>query len=97
MAPLGHFTFCLLENYSKSKVVFLFDTFYKMSEDFIIGIGSVTDCNRLIDSFCEAQDFRFSVFAEKWKLLNFDLIFWYVPCILHVKLANAQGKFYYLF
>ena len=45
-------------------------------EDVIVALGSKTDCQRLLDSFTEAEDLKFSVFAEKWKLLNFDLIFW---------------------
>lgn len=49
------------------------------SDDFIVAIGSVSDCEVLVEKFSQSasSDLCFAEFAHIWRTTNFDLIFWY--------------------
>lgn len=49
-----------------------------MSDDVIVAIGSVTDCEVLVEKFAKSAStvLNFNDFANIWKASNFELIFW---------------------
>ena len=52
-----------------------------MLEDVIVAIGSVNDCELLVEKFSQLGSLSFADFARIWKGSHFELIFWYVTLL----------------
>ena len=56
-----------------------------MADGLIVAIGSVSDCDVLVETFSKSTSkiLSFVDFANVWKSKHFELIFWYINLIFN--------------